>query len=280
MNKQGKEIDTTYLSLDTQEDKGTIHRDYIAHCLRWSHAAKYIGTKSETKRVLDVGCGQEFPLPKLLTSGRKTPAYYAGVDMGKLDPKKYFNKSGRGWEPHRVWSETDVVTIPLDQFDDINTIVCFEVLEHVEPKHCIDMLRKFKQILTQDGRALLSTPCYDEKVGAADNHVNEMTYEAFGSLLESLGFEIEAHHGTFASQKDYVKHMTPEHKASFDALRKYYDSCYLSTIFAPMYPQHARNCIWRVKHAGPDTARQFGDMAKLAQPLGSSIAWRDLMQQG
>ena len=41
-NARGKEIDNTHLSIDQAEERGFIHRDYIAHCLRWTHVAKYL----------------------------------------------------------------------------------------------------------------------------------------------------------------------------------------------------------------------------------------------
>ena len=43
-NARGKKVDTTYLSIDNAEERGFLHRDYIAHCLRWSHVVKYLGT--------------------------------------------------------------------------------------------------------------------------------------------------------------------------------------------------------------------------------------------
>jgi len=36
-NARGKEIDNTHLSIDQAEARGFLHRDYIAHCLRWSN---------------------------------------------------------------------------------------------------------------------------------------------------------------------------------------------------------------------------------------------------
>ena len=54
-NARGKEIDNTHLSIDQAEERGFIHRDYIAHCLRWTHVAKYLHLKSryKTARIID-----------------------------------------------------------------------------------------------------------------------------------------------------------------------------------------------------------------------------------
>ena len=40
-NARGKEIDNTHLSIDQAEARGFIHRDYIAHCLRWTHVSVF-----------------------------------------------------------------------------------------------------------------------------------------------------------------------------------------------------------------------------------------------
>ncbi len=276
-NAYGKAIDKTYLSLDAFEDKGQIHRDYIVHCLRWTHVAKHVAKKDKEKRILDIGCGAEFPLPKLLRSGMMSPQYYAAIDYSKVDPKKYFNKSGKGWEPDRVWSETDFVTIDDTEFDRINTIVCFEVLEHVEPKHAMEMLKKMSRILQPGGTIFLSTPCYDEKVGAAKNHVNEMTYEAFGAVIEQCGLAINAQFGTFASQKDYKKKLTDDEASVFAKLQKYYDGNYLSTIFAPLYPQYSRNCIWECTLPDENYTKQFAPTSTLQKRVSSSENWKDLI---
>ena len=48
-NARGKSIDNTHLSIDQAEERGFIHRDYIAHCLRWTHVAKWMGKPANLK---------------------------------------------------------------------------------------------------------------------------------------------------------------------------------------------------------------------------------------
>jgi len=277
-NKKGKHIDNTYLSIDYVETTGMMHRDYIAHCLRWSHIVKFCQKTKAKARILDIGCGIELNLPKLLRSSHVLFDYYAGVDHGKVDVKKYFNKSGRGWEPNKIWSQTDFIDIPDTELDNINLMVCFEVLEHVEPTHAAKMLAKMKKNLSPDGNLFVSTPCYDPNLGAADNHVNEMTYEAMGSMLETLGFAIENHYGTFASQRDYKDYLTDDQKSVFEGLSKYYESNFLSTIFAPLHPSRSRNCIWHCRHQTPLYLNNFPRIDTLKTPLGSSKDWQDLLK--
>jgi hypothetical protein len=105
---------------------------------------------------------------------------------------------------------------------------------------------------------LLSTPCYDESVGAAGNHTydsgdgqgiqpQELTYDEMKSLIEDNGFELIEHFGTFASQRDYKEHLTEAQEEVYEQLKKYYDSNLVSNIMAPMVPQYSRNVIWKFK---------------------------------
>ena len=276
-NKTGKTIDKTFLSIDQAEARGFLHRDYIAHCFRWSHVVKFMGRsgKYKTSRVLDVGCGKEMPLSKLLHSSRMAPEWYGAVDVNKLEMPDQFANSK--WKPALILGETDICDVkPEDLPVKPNIIVNFEVLEHVEPEHCRRIMKKFAELLDEDGTVFLSTPCYDEKVGAADNHVNEMTYEAFGAALEDTGFRIEGHWGTFASQKDYKHLMTPELTAIWDSFRDYYDSNMLSVIFAPLFPAQSRNAIWELKYDPNNTSRLFPPLKEVPGPWGSSEVWQTL----
>src|SRR5438046_8210882 len=103
MNKRGKELDRTYLSIGQAEDRGFIHRDYIAHCLRFSHACKVLAAKQfyRTARILDIGCGRELPMAKMLYSSRLIPTMYYGVDAGPINDEDAA-KVGAGKFPHKL----------------------------------------------------------------------------------------------------------------------------------------------------------------------------------
>jgi hypothetical protein len=156
-------------------------------------------------------------------------------------------------------------------------ITCFEVLEHIEPEHCRRMLQKIHSMLSlTNGTAMLSTPCYDRYTGAADNHVSEITYKAFGALLEDLDFKIEEHYGTFASQKDYAYKLRGEALELYTKLSDYYESNYLATILAPLYPQYSRNCLWHVTPLKKPRTRLFTPLIEVEGPWTSSNAWEGL----
>jgi hypothetical protein len=198
---------------------------------------------------------------------------YIGIDYNKLEMPKAFENTK--FKPTLIGNVAfPDCELPIDKFD---VITSFEVLEHVEPLHAYKMLEGIKARLADDGVAFISTPVYDPQVGAADNHVNEMTYEVMQLMLHKVGFEVDDHFGTFASIKDYKQIVEKEDiDGVFNRLRDYYDSNYLATIFAPLYPSHSRNVLWRVKL--PKTQEMFspGKFSELTQPLSSSDAWQPL----
>ena len=278
-NARGKEIDNTHLSIYQAEARGFIHRDYIAHCLRWTHVSKYLHLQAryKTARIIDVGCGKDMPLARMLYTSRLAPEKYLGIEYNKMDIPDMFKNSS--FKPDLV-SGVDFTTVVIEKMmTTFNYSTCFEVLEHVEPIKAIAILDHLPQFLTEDAVSWFSTPCWDEKVGAAANHVNEMTYEAFGSLLEEMGYKILRHWGTFASIKDYKNELN-HLQTTFEKLREYYDSNYLATIFAPLFPHKARNVLWETQYVGKLKLeeRLFKPINKLEGRLGSSDKWRDLVK--
>lgn len=275
-NARGKHIDNTHLSIDQAEERGFIHRDYIAHCLRWTHVAKWMGKPDHRKdcKLLDIGCGKDVPLAKMLMTSRMASdgLTYIGIDYNKLEMPKAFENTK--FKPTLIGNVAfPDVQLPIEKFD---VITSFEVLEHVEPVHAFKMLQGMYDRLADDGVVFVSTPVYDEKVGAADNHVNEMSYETMQAMIAHAGFEIDDHFGTFASIKDYKEVLEKEDiDGVFNRLRAYYDSNYLATIFAPLYPRHSRNVLWRLKKS---TSKDMflPKFKELPQPLSSSNEWQPL----
>ena len=281
-NARGKEIDNTHLSIDQAEARGFIHRDYIAHCLRWTHVSKYLHLQAryKTARIIDIGCGKDMPLARMLYTSRLAPEKYLGIEYNKMDIPDMFKNSN--FKPDLI-AGVDFTTVDQNNIAgglQYNYSTCFEVLEHVEPIKAIAILDHLPKFLGQDSVSWFSTPCWDEKVGAAANHVNEMTYEAFGSLLEEMGYKILDHWGTFASIKDYKGKLDAFQSGTFAKLREYYDSNYLATIMAPLFPEHSRNVLWETQYVGKlkIEERLFQPINKLEGRLGSSDKWRDLVK--
>ena len=282
-NAHGRSIDKTFLSLDKAEERGIIHRDYIAHCLRWSHVAMYLRRRRRYfyADILDIGPGKEIPLAKTLYVNRTTPNSYTAVDVSKLEMPAMFENAN--WKPTKLISKMDICELDLMSFDIApNVIVCFEVIEHVEPGHSRLMLEKMYDMLRNydDGPnfpgavVFLSTPNWDPKVGAAGNHVNEIRHQALGAVIEDIGFNIEARYGTFASQRDIKPFMTEEELSLMEKMKEYYDSNYVSTIFAPLFPEVSRNCIWRLSRN--QQKKKYPYLYNVEKPWTSSDKWKDL----
>ena len=280
MNAKGKSVDTTFLSIENAEERGFIHRDYIAHCLRWSHVIKQLFKNNawKTAKILDIGCGRELPFAKTLYSSRLIVKKYSGVDVGKINPAPF----NTGKFPLVIYPETDFLKLDLANAEiEFSHIISFEMLEHVEPRHAIDILKKIWQwSLPQSAenptRIYISTPIWNG-CDCADNHVNEMKYHALGWMLEEIGFHIVDVFGTFASQSDYVHKMDPAHKEAFEDLKSYYDSNLLSCIFAPFYPEQSRNAMWALEKGEPKRHRLFtAEQLAACKPWGSSTNNADM----
>lgn len=295
-NERGKSIDNTHLSIDQANKRGFLHADYIGHCLRWTHVAKFIRAKNRYKDavVLDVGCGRDLPLARMLHTSRIAPKLYVGVDYNKPEKLNTFEHNfgsanveyfGNCNFSEDVTAKEETFVIGENEYEAPNIIVCFEVLEHVEPSHARQLVRRMVEVARQDQCDLfISTPNWDPRVGAAANHVNEMKHEAVGYLLESEGLAIQNYYGVFASQKDYKLHdwlnkdeVDPETLSKlWDALHEYYDSNYLATIFAPLFPAQARNCLWHCRIARGDEQPSFGTPSD-EEPFTSSEKWKELL---
>jgi SAM-dependent methyltransferase len=296
-NATGKTVDKTFLSLDNAEDRGFIHRDYIAHCLRWTHVIKrmYERKTYQTARILDIGCGRELPFAKTLYSSKLAPAYYFGVDVGPILDSEVEKIARTQKFPHKLWENTNF--LELDEEDFLthptepgapgplpNLVTCFEVLEHVEPKMMFDMLEHMKRLTTDDARFFISTPCWN-RVDCAANHVNEMHYESLGAAFERHGFVVENVYGTFASIRDYEHllgqpdYMKMNAAAVFNKLREYYDTNFLSCVFAPLFPAQSRNCLWELRKKGINhqvNREKFPTIETIQKPWSSSTKWEDM----
>lgn len=238
-----KKYNVTQLHPETTFERHVFHRDQFAHYLRWTYVLN-VAKKSGAK-ILDVGCGNG-NLYEVLYRNRYQPKKYIGLDIRKQTITKNSKKF-----PKATWMQQDLVKpykFPNQKFD---IITSFEVAEHVGKKNVSKFLANIADNCTKDTMVLISTPCYDEKVGAADNHIydggpQELTYQEMEKLLKER-FTIEKVYGTFASQKDYKKHLTKSQQELFTSLAEYYDTNLLSVIFAPLFPKYSRNCLWRCK---------------------------------
>lgn len=228
----------------------TLHRDYSAHFFRWSFARRFV---KPTDDVLEVGCGEDKPLSKILTGGAAARVNrYVGVDINRLKPSNSQRLTFHG-EFNFVERWKELLKAQPGGFD---VVVHYEVIEHMRVDLGAKMLKACFQCLKPGGVMLMSTPCYDGKRHAA-NHIHEYTVSELQKAAEKAGFVVERRFGTFMD----IKHLkaarqgktVPEGQSRETAMRigelaellgEYFDSDAISNIFGPLFPDHARNNLW------------------------------------
>lgn len=252
IERDARDFDTTQLKISTHGK--TLHRDYSAHFFRWSFARRFI---KPTDTILEIGCGEEKPLSKILTGGAAARVNrYVGVDLNKLKPSNSqrltflgefdFTKNWNKLHQHHNSTGFDVV-------------VHLEVIEHMKVTYGRKLLKGCFNLLKPGGIMLMSTPCYDGKRHAA-NHIHEYTVPELQKETEKVGFIVERRFGTFMDLR-HIKKIAPKspdgvnddseiHNAVLICQRylsEYFDNDAISNIFAPLYPDHARNNLWICK---------------------------------
>lgn len=246
--RDDREYDTTQLR-EAGHGK-TLARDYSAHFWRWSFARRFITAKDN---VLEIGCGEDRPLSKILTGGAAAHVnHYTGVDINKLKPSNSQRLKFIGeFNFVENWKNLQKQDgVPKGGFD---VVVHYEVIEHMKVEHGAKMLKGAFELLKPGGTMLMSTPCYDG-VRHAANHIHEYTVPELQKATEKAGFVVEKRFGTFMDIKNIGRatlsgadgkgDIDKAIKALRPLLAEYYDNDAISCIFAPLYPDHARNNLW------------------------------------
>lgn len=239
-NRDDREYDTTQLR---EAGHGrSLARDYSAHFFRWSFARRFITPKDN---VLEIGCGEDRPLSKILTGGASARVNtYVGVDLNKLKPSNSQRLTFLG-EFNFVERQKELMKLQPGGFD---VVVHLEVIEHMRVDLGAKMLKACFNSLRPGGAMLMSTPVYDG-VRHAANHIHEYTVPELQKAVEKAGFKVERRYGTFMDIKHIGKVETDRVdmaavKQVAKALGEYFDNDAISNIFGPLYPDHARNNLW------------------------------------
>lgn len=248
-----KNYNTTDLDPQTTFYRHVFHRDQFAHYLRWTHILKEAKI-GET--IVDFGSGKG-NLLEVLYRNRFKCKKYIGIDIRSKTIAQAIKKFSMV-----SWAEffaDDLIKPKLDYSKLKADKVCsFEVAEHVGKVNIKKFLANFKACGKQSATYYLSTPNFDDKIGAAGNHtydsgdgkgiaVQEFTHYELEKHILSAGFVVVKKFGTFASSKDYKPLMNEWQKKMFSALKDYYDSNLVSVIMAPLFPEHSRNTLWVLK---------------------------------
>lgn len=248
-----KNYNTTDLDPQTTFERHVFHRDQFAHYLRWTHILKEakIG-----QTIVDFGSGKGNLLEVLYRNKFKCKKYI-GIDIRK----KTIDQANKKFAPV-TWAEfiaDDLIKNKVDYSKLKADKVCsFEVIEHVGKQNAQKFLKNFMACGKPDAMYYLSTPNFDEKVGAAGNHtydsgdgkgvaVQEFGHKELEKEILKAGFVVYKKYGTFASIRDYKPLMNDWQKKMFNTIKEYYDSNLISNLMAPMFPEHSRNTMWVLK---------------------------------
>lgn len=245
-----REFDQTQLRLNGGAAR-TLHRDFTAHFFRWSFARRII---RKTEHVLEIGCGEDQPLKRILfeSAGGPLAASYVGVDLNRLKPQANQHVTlfgGTDFTSPAGYRNT-LEAAPAGGFD---VVVHFEVIEHMAVEHGAKLLKHCYAALKPGGLMLMSTPVYDGRRHAA-NHIHEYTVEELWRAVEKAKFKIEQRFGTFMDVKHIgraksgsgvgERHLDDAITLVRGRLAAYYDNDAIANIFGPLYPDHARNNLW------------------------------------
>ena len=165
--------------LKAAEINGPIHRDYLAHCLRWAFVGRLIGSNEV---IADIGAGVG-NLEETLWRNKLRPKTVYAVEVHPAFIEKLKELKTK-LNYHMDVIEHDIRKMPLPLQNNVcDTVTCFEVVEHVEPKHINFILSELARIVKPEGRVLLSTPNY----ATSGSRINRE--EAFKNLLKILEFK-------------------------------------------------------------------------------------------
>lgn len=234
--REDREFDTTQLHESNHGQM--VHRDYAAHYFRWVTVKEAVHGNKDL--VLDIGCGQDLPLVKVLhANSGNVPKAYLGVDLNKVKP------CGIWWVS--VLDEFNFVERweELKEKGPFTKITCFEVIEHMHPPNGIKLLQGIHGLLADDGEVFLSTPVFDGY--AAVNHCHEYGIDELAGMIEMAGLKIVNRWGTFANIKALEKVITPEERVLWDRWRWRLGNDGLSVVFATDHPDQSRNNLWLLK---------------------------------
>lgn len=214
-----------------------VHRDYAAHFFRWGWVARNV---HPGEYVLDIGCGQDYPLAKVLTqrpgSNRE---HYFGVDLNRMAKKPQWSWATFLDDFDFTSRHKELLAMIPDGFD---RVVCFEVIEHMAPEDGLRLLQAVQDVIVDTGTLYLSTPVFNGQ--AAANHIHEYTVIELWEAIEAAGFVVEKRVGTFASLNE-IKHSLSDFEREYlESVKWWFSNDVLSTLLACNHPDQSRNNLW------------------------------------
>ena len=244
---------------------GDARTDILAHMSRYNKVAELMLDLSKKLkrpiRVLDIGCGELYPLRVLykahVCKKSEVVASYIGVDIDgpMLERQKKYSASMLQIFNAKLVTQ-DLTTHPVLDIEpgSIDLFFSCEVIEHMKPEFIPVWLDEVDRLLAPDGVVYVSTPNHD---GSNDklpiDHVYEWGFEELKTELEKRWYLVSAT-GTFIQMPEFNR---VNAKCQFipaelvDAFKLRFDRFWLRNVLAAPYPQFSNNVAWTLLKRKP-----------------------------
>ncbi len=237
---------------------GDWRADILAHMSRYDRIASLMIEESKRLgrplRILDVGCGEMWPLRVLFHSHADVKASvisdYVGVDIEPWEMDFMTPEMRERIGVRRVVQDLTLKpTMPVRN-SSIDFAFSTECIEHMKPKFVPAWLDGVDKAVRKGGLLFFSTPNSD---GSNDklplDHVYEWGYEELKQELE-FRWDLQHHYGTFIKLPAFRKAnreqgLVPE--ALVEAYERRFGRHWLRNMLATSYPEVANNVSWTLR---------------------------------
>lgn len=169
------------LSLRKIYQKIDKHSNFLKLVLMaWTEPIGWLINKS-SKSILDVGSGQGLPME--LIKLRIKPEYTVGIDL--FEP---YIKDAKQKKIHDKYVIADVKKLPFKK-KSFDTVICLQVLEHLDKRDALALIRKMEQIAKK--QVILATPIGEMYHPVVDNNPLQLHKSDFlPKEFEQLGYKV------------------------------------------------------------------------------------------
>ena len=177
---------------------------------------------------------------------------YVGVDIDYKMAENAMSNYG-GYETLNASFHIQDLTVdshlpfPDGYFD---LIICFEFMEHIQPKFLPKILQEARRLLNCNGKALFSTPNSNgSNEDLPKDHIYEYSFEECISLFSNAGFKIDNAMGTCVNITKIPKQ---EKELLNGALERVYaafgrNSAFSAVASAPLFnPRNCKNVVYHL----------------------------------
>lgn len=256
--------------------RGVFDAELLSHLARYGKAVDLIRQQSKELerpiRVLDIGCGELWPLRSLVGNPFLREDLlldeYIGVDIESPDMRFVSKRTPM----HFIKQDLTVVPGFKDNIADeeVDLIICLEFIEHVDKQFVLPLFDDMDRVLRADGKIFLSTPNDDHGREQGHFHVYEWKFKELKDEL-SKRWLIEDRWGVFMRQNSVNKaNRESEHPLppqALQQLRKRFDPTWYRVITASMFPEASENVAWLLSKISLDPSSSEPFAAELVDEL-------------